>query len=120
MTTTFACYAMVYMAVGCASLGQLFMKVGAIRPTRSIVGLRVNAWMFLGLAFMGLSVLLSVLGMRVVPLRDIAAIIPLAYVFVPLLSRFFLKESLKSRTIVGTACIVFGMIVFNVPLFRLI
>lgn len=112
-------YASLYIAVALASIGQLLLKAGAMRETKVLLGVRFNALIILGILLLGGSVVLSVLGMQVVPLRDVAAIIPLAYVFVPLLSRAILKEPLTKKVIVGTMFIVIGMVLFNTPILPL-
>lgn len=113
-------YILIYIAVAFAAIGQVFLKKGATLKTTPILGLRLNVMIALGIACLICSVLLSVQGMQRVPLRDVAAIIPLAYVFVPFLSRVFLKEPLRPNTLIGTAVIIIGMTLFNIQLLQLL
>jgi drug/metabolite transporter (DMT)-like permease len=54
--------------------------------------------------------------MSVVPLRDMAFILPAVYVLVPLFSKIFLKERFGKQTIIGTLIMVVGIVIFNIPM----
>lgn len=52
-------------------------------------------------------------SLRVVPLKDFVFILPLAYVFAPILSRVILKEIITGWHWMSIALIVVGVLVFN-------
>jgi drug/metabolite transporter (DMT)-like permease len=112
-------YLIIYVAVFLAAIGQVMLKIGAGRGGFHIGIMCLNVWIALGLGVMVISMLLSVRGLNIVPLRDIAFILPSVYIAVPVFSRIFLKEKLSVRTIAGTFIIIAGIMVFNIPAIRL-
>lgn len=113
-------YLILYGAVFLAAAGQIMLKLGSGAGGLNLGILRVNTWVAAGLGAMVLSILLSVRGLSVVPMRDMVFIIPAVYIAVPLLARIFLGEKLNSRTLVGTLIIILGIIVFNIPIIQLV
>jgi len=109
-------YAIIYLAVALAAAGQVLLKQGSGKGGRKFGVLRLNLLLVLGLGAMVLSMILNVRALSVVPLRDMAFIMPMVYILVPLLARIFLKERLNRRTIVGTMVIILGVILFNLPM----
>lgn len=109
-------YLLIYIAVFLAAAGQVLLKIGSGAKGIKLLGIIwLNVWVILGLGAMMLSMLFSVRGLSVVPLRDMAFILPTVYVLVPLFSRVFLKERLGRRTILGTGILIAGVVIFNVP-----
>ena len=115
-------YGLLYLAVLSAAMGQIFLKIGSSAKGAkgiNVFGLRLNLWVLMGVCAMIMSILLSVRGMSMVPLRDMAFILPSVYFLVPVFSRIFLKERLGHRTIIGTLILIIGVILFNIPIVRL-
>ena len=112
-------YGLMYLAVFLAATGQILMKTGSGRGGLHIGVIFFNIHVLIGLCTMLFSMLFSLRGMSVVPLRDMAFILPSVYVLVPFFSRIFLKEHLGHRTIIGTLILIIGVILFNIPIFRL-
>lgn len=110
-------YILMYIAVFFAAAGQVMLKMGSRKDGIELGIITVNIWVILGLMTMVFSMLFSVRGLSVVPLRDLAFILPAVYILVPLFSMIFLKEKLAKRTIVGTTILVSGIILFNIPIF---
>jgi drug/metabolite transporter (DMT)-like permease len=113
-------YVMLYFSVILAAAGQVLLKFGVGAGGLDLGILRLNRWIFLGMCAMVLCVFISVRGLSVVPLRDLAFILPAVYIAVPVFSRIFLKEKIKRRTIIGTLIMIAGSIVFNIPMIRLL
>ena len=113
-------YTLIYIAMFLAAAGQVMLKLGAGAGGIDLAIIRVNIWLFLGLGAMFLSMLLNVRGLSVVPLRDMAFILPTVYILVPLFSWLFLKEKIGRRTIIGTFILVAGIIIFNIPMVDLL
>lgn len=113
-------YVLIYIAVLLAAAGQVMLKLGSGAGGLNLGILRLNLWVFLGLVAMVMSMLLSVRGLSVVPLRDIAFILPTVYIVVPLFSWIFLKDKLEKRTIIGTMILALGIFLFNIPSFRIL
>ncbi len=109
-------YLLAYMAVLLAATGQILLKQGAGKAGLNLIVLSLNRWVTLGLGIMVLAMLLNVRALSVIPLKDLAFILPTAYILTPVLAHFLLKEQLNCRTIAGTAVIIAGMIIFNWPM----
>ena len=112
-------YIIMYIAIFMAAAGQVMLKLGAGAGGIDLAVIRVNIWVILGLGAMVLSMLLNVRGLSVVPLRDMAFILPTVYIAVPVFSRIFLKERLGRRTILGTLILFLGIVLFNIPIVQL-
>lgn len=112
-------YILMYVAVLLAATGQVFLKIGAGRGGFDVYIIRLNIWIILGLCAMVMSMLLNVRGLSVVPLRDMAFILPTVYIAVPVFSRIFLGEKLGRQTLIGTLIIIVGVVIFNIPMIRL-
>jgi drug/metabolite transporter (DMT)-like permease len=111
-------YIFIYLAVVLAAAGQILLKQGSGRGGLNLGILRLNSWVALGLLAMTLSMLLSVRALSVIPLRDLAFILPTVYILVPLFARIFLGERMSRQTIFGTVVIILGVILFNLPMPR--
>jgi drug/metabolite transporter (DMT)-like permease len=112
-------YVIIYLAVFLAAAAHIMLKYGSGRGGLNLIIMRLNLWVVLGMGAMVLSMLLNVRALSVVPLRDMAFIMPTVYVLVPLFARIFLKERLTRQTIVGTMFIIAGVVLFNLPTVRL-
>jgi drug/metabolite transporter (DMT)-like permease len=112
-------YIILYLAVFMGEGGQVLLKIGSGRGGLDLGIICLSTWVMLGFGAMGMSMLLSVRGLSVVPLRDMAFILPAAYVLVPLFSRIFLKEKVNARVMTGTIILIMGIALFNIPLITL-
>lgn len=112
-------YGLMYASVLLGAVGQVLLKLGAGGNGRRLWFLRLNGWIMLGLTAMVAAMLLSVRGLSVVPLRDMAFILPTVYIAVPLFSRIFLKERLPPRVLGGTGILIIGIVVFNILSLRM-
>lgn len=112
-------YLMIYLAMFLAAAGQVMLKRGAGSNGLDLGIMRLNVWVALGLGTMIISMLLNIRGLSVVPLRDMAFILPTVYILVPLFSRIFLSESISRRTVIGTLIMMVGIVVFNIPIVHL-
>ena len=112
-------YILLYMAALLAAAGQVMLKLGAAGGGLDIIIIRLNIWIALGLGAMVMSMLLTVRGLSIVPLRDLAIILPAVYIAVPVFSKIFLKENLSRHIVIGTLIIVAGIAMFNLPIIRL-
>lgn len=104
-----------YIAVLLAATGQILLKIGSGKDGINLRIIQLNVWVFLGFWAMGFSLLLNVRALSVVPLRDMAFIMPTIYFLVPVFSKIFLKEQLGRRVVIGTLVMILGIILFNIP-----
>jgi len=108
-------YVIMYVAVLLAAAGQILLKIGSGKKGVNILFIQLNLWVGLGLTAMIFSMLLNVRALSVVPLRDMAFIMPTIYIIVPLFSKIFLNEQIRPRVVVGTIVMILGIVLFNLP-----
>ncbi len=107
----------VALVFGCTLLGaaaQLLMKTGA--STMAGAGLSsflLNLPLMAGYSLYGLSTLLLVLALRDGELSILYPVIALTYVWVTLLSLFFLRETMNVFKVIGISTIVAGVTVLG-------
>lgn len=109
-------YVIMYAAVLLAAAGQILLKIGSGKKGVNIICIQLNMWVGLGFIAMIFSMLLNVRALSVVPLRDMAFIMPTIYIIVPLLSKIFLNEQIRPRVVVGTIVMILGIALFNLPM----
>ena len=112
-------YIIIYTAVFLAAAGQILLKLGAGAEGIDLGLIRINAWVIGGLGAMVASMLLSVRALSVIPLRDMAFILPAVYVLVPVFSALLLKERMGKKNLYGTLLMISGIILFNIPFLTL-
>lgn len=97
-----------------ASLAQVLLKVGAVKcQPKVLIASFFNIFTASGLSLMVLSTIPTFYALQEVPLRDMAYILPGAFVLVPVFSFIFLRERMLPQQIAGTCIIVVGIGVFN-------
>lgn len=72
----------------------------------------MNLWVLTGYGLLFVSMFLTVLAFRGMAYKNGAVIESLGYVLVLVLSRLFFGEKITKRKLIGTVCILAGMIVF--------
>jgi drug/metabolite transporter (DMT)-like permease len=105
-------HAILYCSALLTAVSQTFLKEGARRSLISGPGV-LNPWILLGYLLLGFALMSNIVGLREVPLKDMAFILPMNYVFVAVLARFAFDEPFNRPTIVGTILIVLGAAVFT-------
>ena len=91
----------------------MLLKKGASISYPSFLRQYLNPWVMGGYAIMGCSLLLNVFCLsRGVQLKEMGGIESLSYLFVPLLSWFFFKESITWKKAGAIAVIMVGVVVF--------
>jgi drug/metabolite transporter (DMT)-like permease len=97
-----------------ASVGQLLMKIAALRGREtSLWRSFLDPYLIAGYVLMLLSTVTSTIALKVLPLRMTAALLPLGYVFVMILSATVLAEPMGRRQVWGALVILAGVVVFN-------
>ncbi|WP_324430742.1 EamA family transporter [Ottowia sp.] len=93
------------------SIGQLLFKraAQALPDTLSFLALLQNGWLISSLVLYGLTTLGWIWTLRHAPLHMAYPFMGLAFLFVPLLAWFFLKEPLTWQTLLGGALILAGV-----------
>lgn len=90
------------------SLAQLFLKSGVARINWSLLGIITNWVLVLGVIFYGLGALIMLFALKQGELSLLYPFLSLSYVWVPILSIFFLGEKLVLMQWLGIALIIIG------------
>jgi drug/metabolite transporter (DMT)-like permease len=104
------------LSVAGISTGQLLLKMAAMNLANAdaigfwLFGVRINIYLFCGVAVLGASTLLWVWVLRGIPLSVAYPVMALAFIIVPILSFFVLGEALNWKTLVGGLLIGAGLI----------
>jgi drug/metabolite transporter (DMT)-like permease len=97
-----------------ASVGQTFMKTGADRFSQtSFVGLLRNTPLQIGLTLYLCGAVLAVLALRHGELSVLWPVISLSYVWVAILARILIHESMSPLKIAGIVVIIIGVAIMG-------
>lgn len=106
--------AVMLCSVAVASVSQVLLKKSAEKTHASIVREYVNPYVIGGYGLLFGSMLLTVYAYGGMDYKNGPVIESLGNVFVPALGAIVFGEKLGIRKIAGIACIVAGIIIFNV------
>ncbi len=105
----------IIIAVLLGAVGQVFFKLGSASFKGNffdhILLFITNKFLFAGLVLYGISTLIYVTTLQKIPLSVAYPLISIGYIFVLLLSYFFLGETLSLGKILGTVIIIIGVCV---------
>ena len=106
-------YLFVVFGILACSFSQLLLKTSANKLHRGIIREFLNPLVIIAYGvFLG-SILINIWAMsQGVQLKEMAILESLGYIFVPLLSYFFLKEQIAKRTAIAIIFIITGIIIF--------
>lgn len=106
-------YLLVILGIFSCSLSQLFLKKSANREHKSKLFEVVNPLVILAYTVFFCSLLVNIWAMsKGVQLKEMAMLESLGYIFVPLLSWLFLKETITKRMVLAVFIIISGIIIF--------
>ena len=104
---------LVIVSVLVAAGAQMLLKQGAKKEYASFVRQYLNPWVIGGYGIMGASLLLNIFCLgHGVQVKEVSIIESLSYLFVPVLSWIFYKESITWRKAGAIAAIMVGVVVF--------
>lgn len=113
MTKELVLYSLILLSsVFISSISQILLKKGAEREYPSKIREYLNPYVMSGYALFFGCTLLSMYALKVVPLSMAPLLEAFGYIFVALLSFFFLKERFTKRQLIGTALIIAGVVVY--------
>ena len=106
-------YLLVIVSVLSAAGAQMLLKQGTKKQYPTLIRQYLNPWVMGGYGIMGASLLLNIFCLsHGVQVKEISIIESLSYLFVPLLSWFFFKESITWKKAGAIAVIMVGVVVF--------
>lgn len=101
--------AMFVISILIASFSQILLKKGAEKKN-----IYINKYTIIGYSLMALSMVFTLIGYKGVDLTMSGILQGLSFIFVPLLSIYFLKEKINKMTIVGILFIIVGIVVYSI------
>lgn len=106
-------YGLVVFDVFIAALAQMLLKSSSMNSHRSFLFEYLNPKVIGGYIIMMMSLVLNVYALNHgVLLKELSTIESLSYMFVPLLSFIFFKETITRQKMVAIGVIMTGVIVF--------
>lgn len=106
-------YGIVIIGVFLCSAAQLMLKSSASREHRFFVSIILNWRVMVSYGVIFAALFTNIYAMKHgVLLKDMPILEATGYIFVPLLSRFFLSERISQHHICSIALIILGIIVF--------
>lgn len=91
------------------AVGQLFLKIGMTRFVPTVVGIVTNIVLILGVVLYAISMLIFVSALKKAPLSHLFPFMALTFIWVLLLSAFFLKEPVTALDTAGIILISGGV-----------
>lgn len=106
-------YVLVVFDVLIAALAQMLLKSSSMSQHKSFVYEYLNFKVIGAYSIMVLSLVLNIFAMNNgILLKELSIIESLSYLFVPLLSYIFFKETISWRKVSAIAVIMMGVIIF--------
>lgn len=106
-------YLLVVVSVLAAAGAQMLLKQGARQSYLTFWRQYLNLWVIGGYGIMGASLLLNIFCLsHGIQVKEISIIESLSYLFVPVLSWAFFRESITWRKAGAIAVIMLGVVVF--------
>lgn len=96
-----------------SSISQIILKKSAVRKYDSIIKEYLNVRVICAYAMFFLSTLLTMYAYTGVPLTLGTLLEAAGYIYIPVLSFFFLKEKITPRMVLGSLFIIGGIIIYN-------
>ncbi len=107
-------YILIYLSsVLVASVSQIILKKSAGITYKHWIFEYLNVRVITAYGLFFLSTLLTVVALKVVPLSLSALLEGSGYIYVPVLSYFFLKEKMTKKKWIGSALIIAGILVYT-------
>lgn len=106
-------YILVALGVLGASCSQILLKKSAVKFHHSMLAEMLNWQVLVAYSVFFASVIINVIALRYgVKVKDLPILEALGYIFVPLLSYFFLGEKLNKKNVFAMILIIGGIVLF--------
>lgn len=112
MNNTAFYFGLYVLSVVVASFSQILLKKSATKQYTSVIREYVNPYVMIGYGMLFGSMLLTIMAFKGIEFKNGAIIESLGYVLVILLSRIFFREKITKNKIMGTACILAGIVIY--------
>ena len=105
--------AAMFFSVLIASMSQVLLKKSTMNTHRSVLGEYLNRYVLCGYGLLFASMLLTVYAYSGMPYKNGPVIESLGNVLVLVLGYYVFGERISVRKLVGIACIIIGIFIFN-------
>lgn len=104
----------IYIASGfIAAISQLMLKLAAMRPNCKYGFMRyMDIRIILAYGMLFATIFFNMFAMRYIPYKYVSVLSSLSYIFVLVLGRIVLKETIGKKKVAGIAMIFLGMFIF--------
>lgn len=108
-------YLIVVAGVFACSISQIFLKKSATEEHGSKLAVMLNWKTIIAYSIMFVTLVANIYAMKMgVLLKEMAVLESLGFIFVPVLSKFFLSEKIRTNSIIAVLFVVLGIVVFYV------
>lgn len=97
-----------------ASISQILLKKGALKKYKHFLGDYLNPYVIGGYGLLFVSMFLTMLAYKGIDLKMGPIIEATSYIYVAIMSYFFLKERIVGRKKIGLLVILIGIVVANI------
>lgn len=103
-----------FLSVALASASQVLLKKSSMNSYSSVIREYLNLYVISGYGLLFCSMLLTIYAYSGMDYKNGPVIESLGNVIVLVLSYFFFQEKISARKLAGIACIMAGIVVFNI------
>ena len=107
------CCVLVVFAQVISSFSQVLLKKAALKQYDSVIREYLNPYVIGAYMMFAMSLLLTTLSYKGLPFKMVPVLESTGYIMVMLLALLFFGEKITKRKVIGTACILAGIIIFN-------
>lgn len=112
MNSTWATVLMIFSAFF-AAVSQLMLKKSADLPHENLLKEYLNKYVIGGYIILFITTLFNMVALVYLPLKIVTALGTASYVFVVVLSKFSLKETIGGKKLAGMLLIIAGILIFT-------
>ena len=110
----FEYYAAAYTGTFLTAISQVLLKIGSNQAgQRKLLSVYANPYTITAYLILLVVTLLNFYAYKILPLKLSTIILPYTYILVGVFSFVFLKERITRRQILGSAIIIFGIVLFK-------
>ena len=113
MNKFIVCCIGILISVFISAISQILLKKSALKKYPDKIKEYMNLYVISAYLLFFLCTLLTVFCYKYVPLSVGTILQTAGYIFIPVLSYFFIKENIKLKQIIGIFIIIIGIVVFS-------
>lgn len=106
-------YALAAVSLIISSFSQILLKKAAMKQYGSFIREYLNAYVISAYMLFALALLFTTICYGGLPFKLVPLLESLGYVIVMVLAFFFFGEKITKRKVIGTVCILAGIVVFH-------